>query len=347
MMAGNCHGHYELEQDQMSYTLYAKGQPISMHFGNGYFPIYNRPWLRNRVSLDHRRQVSERINPRTVSASFTSEVEYVRAQRDFDLLDAGTTEYPPGKGKSDPIFPKPHEAIPLTSWSRQVMFLKDDDPKGPNYFVIRDGFAGTPTKPSDCTFWFLANSMNRQGNVFHFDGQCKTDIDVFVSEPKDATPETGKFGHVNQPYRRLTGFDPKFFPEGKLREDQLFLRLKQPKGAGYMVALYPRLKQDDPSATMARLDSNTIRVETQTSKDIVYLSPFPSTFVGEGVKLQGTAVAVRKFKDGRIVVISTEGETRVEIGGRVISGIGPFEVTLKGNDRKTKTFANGASVEVK
>lgn len=347
MMAGNCHGHYELEQDQMSYTLYAKGQPISMHFGNGYFPIYNRPWLRNRVSLDHRRQISERIDPRTVNASFTPEVEYVRAQRDFDLLDTGTTEYPPERGQPDPIFPKPHESIPLTSWSRQVIFIKDGDPKGPNYFVIRDGFAGTPTKPSDCTFWFLANSMERQGNVFHFDGQCKADIDVFVSEPKEATPETGKFGHVNEPYRRLTGFDPKFFPEGKLREDQLYLRLKQQPGAGYMVALYPRLKQDDPAATMTRLDSNTIRVETQISKDIVYLSPFPSAYDAEGLKLQGTAIAVRTFKDGRTIVISAEGKTRVETGGRVISGTGPFEVTLKGNDRQTKTFADGASAEVK
>ena len=53
LMAGNCDGHYEWETEQMAYTLYAKGQPINLHFGNGYVPLFMRPWLRNRVSFDH------------------------------------------------------------------------------------------------------------------------------------------------------------------------------------------------------------------------------------------------------------------------------------------------------
>ena len=42
---------------------------------------------------------------------------------------------------------EPPESILLITWHRQVMFLKDQDPAGPNYFVIRDTFARRPTKP--------------------------------------------------------------------------------------------------------------------------------------------------------------------------------------------------------
>jgi len=44
----------------MAYTLTAKGQPINLHFNNAYVPMFFRPWLRNRVSIDHIVEESER-----------------------------------------------------------------------------------------------------------------------------------------------------------------------------------------------------------------------------------------------------------------------------------------------
>ena len=354
LFAGNCDGHCEWEADQMTYTLYAKGQPIHLHFGNGYFPMFCRPWLRNRVSFDHQFEPSERNETNTLAASFTPETEYARAFRNVDQLRPLKGEGPllDDKGRWSAEESKnwgahlEAEDIPLTTWFRQVMFLKDADPKGPNYFIVRDAFAGTPTKPTDLSLWFLANSMERKGDVFHFDGQCLVDLDVFVNEPKTFEPETGKYGHVQQPYRRLTGFDPKFFPEGKRREDQLLLRIKRPPGEGYMVVLYPRLKQDDPPAKFARLAPNAVKVETPLSTDYVFLSPWPFSFSDQKVKFEGLAGAVRLYNGGKVAVVGNEGHTEVHVGGKTIRGQGAFVVKLDGGKVESRTYTDGAKVEV-
>jgi hypothetical protein len=349
VMAGNCNGHYELETDQMCYTYYAKGQPINLHFGNGYFPIFNRPWLRNRVSIDHRREISERHDARTLTACFMPPAEYMRAAKDIDRLDAGASEYPPeyGSGIPDPVFPQPHEDIPLTTWHRQVLFLKDADPGGPNYFVLRDAFGGTPTKPTDLSLWFLASDMKREGNVFHYEGQCDVNMDVFVAEPAQFEPETGEFGHRQQPYGRHTGFDPKYHPDGKLGERQKFLRIKQPPGKGYMVVLYPRLKEGDPAAAFAALGENAVRIETPLATDYALVSPFGMTLKDERFEFTGTAGAVRFYRDGRIVVANCEGKAEAKVAGRTIAGEGAFVVTLDGPRVSKDTYSDGARVEVK
>lgn len=329
MLAGNCFGHYEIETDQMAYTLYAKGQPIHLHFGNGYFPMFVRPWLRNRVSIDHKWEIPERHEPRVEAVALGDSVDYVHAMKPIDQIQ-GRTEYPPERGQPDEhaLNPQPVEDIPLTEWRRQVAFLKDPDPRGPNYFVLRDSFTGTPTRPTDLSLWFLSNDMLREGDRFHFAGQCDVDMDVFVAEPVNAEIETGEYGHVQQPYGRRVGFDPNYHPDGKLGETQQLLRLKQPAGKGYLVVLYPRLKENDPEAVFTRLGQAAVRVETTLSTDYTFLNPYATRFEDERVRFEGMACSVRFFNSGTVSVINLDGTVNVRAGGHVVSGRGPFEVRL-------------------
>jgi len=352
--AGNCDGHYEWETDQMCYTLYAKGQPINLHFGNGYFTMFCRPWLRNRVSVDHMLEESERDITRMTATALTPEADYAHGVRDIDSIRPLKTEYPavnatamawlPEENQSWPQLPD-WQRIPMTNWHRQVLFLKDGDPKGPNYFVLRDTFAGAPSRPTDDSFWFLANSMTRNGNVYHFDGQCKVDMDVFVAQPTGVEPETGKYSHPDYPYGRFVGFDPKFFPGGKLQETQLFLRLKQPVGKGYLVVLYPRLKDGDPEATYTNPAEGVVKVTTPIATDYALLNSLPFSFTDERVNFHGTAGAVRFYKSGKITVINSEGKTEITVAGKTISGEGAFTVTLENG--KTLVLPVGAKVTVK
>ncbi|NCO34961.1 MAG: hypothetical protein AUJ92_22105 [Armatimonadetes bacterium CG2_30_59_28] len=78
----------------MAYSIYAKGQPIHLTFGNGYFPMYNRPWLRNRVSFDMKMEAPERNRIEVETVTFTPEVEYFRAVRETNQLLPMATEYP-------------------------------------------------------------------------------------------------------------------------------------------------------------------------------------------------------------------------------------------------------------
>ncbi|HOF88432.1 MAG TPA: hypothetical protein PLZ36_10060, partial [Armatimonadota bacterium] len=353
LYAGNCDGHYEWESDQMSYTLYAKGQPINLHFGNGYFPMFGRPWLRNRVSIDQKFEESERNVTAVTAAAFAPAMEYAHATRGIDSLRDVATEYPDldDKGNWTPAesanLANPFTRIPMTIWHRQVLFLKDTDPRGPNYFVLRESFSGTPTRPTDLSLWFLANSMTRAGDVFHFDGQCLVDMDVFVASPAGAEPETGQYGHRQQPYGRMVGFDPKFHPDGKLQETQLLLRLKQPAGKGYMVVLYPRLKEGDPAAKYAVLADGAVTVETPLSTDYVFANAHAFDFADARVTFKGTAGSVRFYTDGKIVVTNAEGAATYTVAGKTITGAGAFTVVIENGKATTSTQGEGAKVEVK
>lgn len=349
MMAGNCLGHYETT-DHMVYTLYAKGHPINLHFGNGYFPMFGRPWLRNGISVDHRVHWGyERLYAQVETAAFMPPLEYAHASLDIDELLDKCGEYPPDYGKPDPdpIKPQTAERMPLMTWHRQVVFVKDADPAGPNYFVIRDTFGGKPTKPTDDNFWFLANRMEKRGDVYHFDGQLPVDMDVFVNAPAGTEPETGKFGHVQQPYGRLVGDDLNYYPNKVRREDQLLLRLKQPAGEGYFVVLYPRLKDIDPAATFTSLGEHGVKVQTPLSTDYVVANSFPVTVKDDRMEFTGLAGAVRFYGDGKIVAVNNESEATIRVAGKTIVGRGAFTVTIAGDQVETKRYGEGAVVEVR
>ncbi len=353
MLAGDCHGHYEWEQDQMSYTLYAKGQPINLHFGNGYFPMFGRSWLRNRVSIDMSYEKSERNPTQVMTASFTPEAEYLRASRGIDMLRKLETEYPllNAKGawsddekKSWPAVPEWTE-IPMTLWYRQVIFMKDADPRGPNYFVIRDGFGGTPTRPTEVSYWMLSKEMQQEGDLFHFEGQADVNMDLFLHTPQGQAPETGEHSHVQQPYVRLVGFDPAYHPDGKLQERQQLIRWRQEPGDGYMVVLYPRLKENDPPATFTRLADSAVRIETPLSTDYVFLAPHPFDYADDRVAFSGLGGSIRFYKDGRTVIVNTDGDASFAVDGKRWSGTGAFMITLADGKAASTLHGEGASVQ--
>lgn len=364
LLAGKCFGHYEMETDHMVYSIYAKGQPIHLSFGNGYFPMFNRPWLRNRISFGtHMIEAPERNRIEVTDASFSPQVEYFHAERETDQLLPYEGEYPMlnDKGlqwaaeentrfaKTIEQWDSPDRFMPMTVWHRQMLFLKDADPKGPNYFVLRDNFSGVPTKETDLSLWFLAKQMTENAGVYHFDGQCDVDMDVFVATPAAGSfkPHTDKYGHVQQPYGRLVGFDPKYFPDGKLREDQLLLRVHQPPGNGYLVVLYPRLKENDPPAKFERLAESVVRVETPLSTDTVFADFKPVKFANDQLSFEGVAGAVRQFKSGKIAVVNSEGACEVKVAGKTVTGRGAFVVEIDGAAAKVTWRADGAEASIR
>lgn len=348
MMAGNTLGHYE-STDHMVYTLYAKGHPIHLHFGNGYFPMFGRPWLRNGISVDHRVHWGyERNFARVETAAFTPQTDYAHAALDIDELLMPCGEYPTpyGEPDPDPVNTSVREQIPLMTWRRQVLFLKDANPAGPNYFVLRDSFTGRPVKPTDLNLWFLANAMRREGDVFHFDGQLPVDMDVFVHTPANPEPHTDTFGHVQQPYRRLTGDNLDYYPDGVRQERQTLLRLEQPPGEGYLVVLYPRLKEDDPPAAYTRLGEHAVKVETPLSTDYIVLNSYPAKLQSDDVFVRSRSAAVRLYRDGRIHVVNHEGEAEIRVAARHIAGHGPFSVELSDGRAQITRHDDNAVVDV-
>lgn len=354
LRAGDCDGHYEWETDQLIYTLYAKGSPINLTFGNGYFPMFCRPWLRNRVSFDMKFETSERNETRVDAVALGGTVEYARAWRDVDQLRPLNSEYPQldekrkwtvNERENWGAFPEGIENIPLTTWHRQIMFLKDPDPKGPNYFVINDGFGGTPTRPTDVNFWFLATDMTRDGNVLHYTGQCDVNMDVYIHTPETFTPHTDSYGHQQQPYGALFKHDLDYYPNGKRWEEQMLLRIRQAPGKGYMTVLYPRLKENDPPAAYKRLADNVVEITTPSGTDVVLMATWPFSYKEKRFSFQGRAAAIRWLKDGSIVVRNAEDTISLSIAGKTVTGEGPFEVVIKNGEITRQSIPEGSRLE--
>lgn len=344
------------ESYQMAYTLYAKGQPIQICFGDGHDPVFNRPWLRNRVSIDHKLDVSGRNTSNPPVAFFLPEIEYMRAARDIDRIRPIVAEYPEPAGKGTAWSeaeldawrrPRPDEDISKTGWHRQVFFLKDADPRGPNYFILRDAFGGAPARPTDLSLWFLANTMQRNGNMFHYDGQFEVDMDVFVCTPRTFEPETGRYGPPQWARERYADLDAGRFPGGKLPESQLFLRVKQPPAEGYMVVLYPRLKRDDPPAVFTRLADSVVKIETAASTDVVFASPDPFEYEDDELRFHGTAAAVRfNKKSDKIVAVNCEGKVEIAVAGKTVTGEGAFALRMKKGKVVSVMLLKGAKYDV-
>src|SRR5208337_4129577 len=75
------------------------------------------------------------------------------------------------------------ESVPSQAWTRRVVFVKDTDPLGPNYFLLSDTFQAT--LPTQCNLWGLAESLKLDGDHAHFAGKYGVDLEAYLLAPHD------------------------------------------------------------------------------------------------------------------------------------------------------------------
>ncbi len=156
-------------------------------------------------------------------------------------------------------------------WTRRFVFVKDADPLGHNYLVIRDDLAGNSELDPSLNLWALADKIDLKGQVAIYTGQHGVDLHGYIAEPAVFAPQTRTVGHP-------CGFAfSKHYQEtfGKpFREDQIQVRIPQAKrGGGYFVALVP-VKQGEPAPRFETAAGGTaIRVIFADRTDTVTLLP--------------------------------------------------------------------------
>lgn len=199
-------------------------------------------------------------------------------------------------------------------WDRQVLFLKDADPLGPNYFVLRDSTTGQGT----ANYWLWLNTkrdgpqpdvpanletsrtLDRQalpptlqiGNdVVHAIGEHDVDLDVWFAPPnperlpkleiKELTVATVK-GLPNDSWTSWDG--------GKTT--QLGLHLIQPRGEALVSLLYPRLRNEPAPQLTSLADGKVVKVVHALGTDYAFLALEPFEFADGPVQFNGTAGAI-------------------------------------------------------
>jgi len=234
-----------------------------------------------------------------------------------------------------PEWPKvTKEGKPGVKWRRQVLFVRDTEPAGVNYFVLRDTVTGG--QPTMWQFWTVSEKMGTpdqisdreafladapgnktteprqlpQSDRYTAAGQFDVDVEFYIAEPTDAPRHTLRFGVPTHAYASLTGF----------QEYQDLLHLQRPDNGAYFVVIYPRRQKEEVPQFATMDDGKIIKVSGRFGSDLCFLSEEPINVSAEGAKFEGTAGSVQDRNDG--VVLSLGAKGRVAYQDYSISGDG-------------------------
>jgi hypothetical protein len=202
----------------------------------------------------------------------TPQADYARMERQVGFLHRVPFMLAEPHGKDVFDDTTCHEKVVLKQpfrWTRQYAFVKDADPMGHNYLVMRDDLAGNTELDPSLNLWALADKVAVNKQTAIYTGQYGVDLHCYIAEPASFTPHTRLLGH-NNGFGFAKGFQEKF---GKpFREDQTQLRIPQSKrDGGYFVAIVP-VKQGEPAPEFSTVaGGNAIQVKFPDRTDTILL----------------------------------------------------------------------------
>ncbi len=274
---GRMHQHYDY--DEGSFILWGKGQPLCEDFA-----YYGRA-----PAADHSR----------VDDGFPEDLGNEGQIREFA---AGAADYLRGE---------------RAGWHRQLLFAKDDDPLGPNYFVVRDSVLSG--READWRVWIATDdALDLSANPTRAKGRFDADLVVFLVEGPEAKP-------TSQQITRRTlasGFDT-------METTQRSLQWKMTPDQPITVVLYPVMK-DQPTPTFTVLPGGrVVRIASSYGTDYVWLGLEAFQFSGEGLEVRGKAGVVQVRPKGTRISLPRRG--RAAFRGKALENRadGPTTVSQK------------------
>ncbi len=235
MIAGRNHSHYF--NDSGSITIWGKGSELC---DEDSYQFRRNPVSREAHSMPDK--------PTTLNEERVMAMQEFSTTKDFD--------YTSGIRRG---------------WQRQIAFVKDTDPQGPNYFVIAD----TLNAKSVPTIWRLfirAAQATVNGQTVTVTGKEDVDMDVIFVSPNALTPEI-KTDHIAVPLAA----------NGTL-----------------LTVVYPRLRTDKPPQVTPLANGKGVKVVTPSGTDFILLNPEPFTFNEGNVTFTGKA-GLFKLRDGKLI----------------------------------------------
>jgi hypothetical protein len=272
---GRLHQHYDY--DEGSFILWGQGQPLCEDFG-----YYGRAPAADHSRVDD--GFGEQLgNEGRIEEFATGAVDYLRGHR--------------------------------AGWHRQILFVKDDDPRGPNFFVVRDSV--TSGRPYDWRVWVAAAEPPAvTANPVRVKGRLGADLVVFFAEPAQPLLAT-------QAATRRSGASGFGSPEST----QHALHLKSPSDQPVNAVLYPVGKDQPTPRFTALAGGRGIKVESCYGTDFVLLGLEAFRFQGEGIDFDGKAGAVQVRPRGVRVSLPCRG--KVSCQGKVVENPGGGRTTTR------------------
>jgi len=191
------------------------------------------------------------------------------------------------------------------TWTRRFVFVKDADPLGHNYLVIRDDLAGNSELAPCLNLWCLADRLDLNGQTAIYKGSYDVDLHCYLAEPAAFQPRTRKLANPCQ-FAFARHFKPTF--GDRPFEEQIQLQIPQAKpGGGYFVALVP-LRRGEAAPRFATLPGgNAIRVTFPDRVDTIVLRTGGGAIELDGRKLSSPALLLVR-RGGQQEIVDLAGK---------------------------------------
>ena len=255
---GKMHQHYDF--DEGSFILWGKGRPLCEDFG-----YYGRAPAADHSRIDDGFYEALGVEGKIQEFAAGESVDYLRGERH--------------------------------GWHRQILFVKDRDPLGPNYFLIRD--AVVSGRDFDWRAWIATDERPAaEGNPVRAKGRFGVDLAVFFLTP------TGKV--TGEEITRTAGTAG--WGHDRRTTSQHSLELKQVAAdQPVCVVLYP-LMADQPTPKFTALaDGRAVKIVHSFGTDYAMLGLQRFRFEQENIVFDGKAAAIQVRRDGTRLSLPRRG----------------------------------------
>jgi len=254
--------HDHYDYDEGSFILWGKGKPLCEDFG-----YYGRAPASDHNRVDRGKQDKGAAEIKETANG--AQADYVRSE--------------------------------LAGWQRQILFVKDQDCRGPNYFVVRDTLNND--QPADWRLWLATDvaPATNSSEPIRVQGRFGVDLAVYFLETSDGMLSTETLSRKNP----ASGFKDRM-------ANQLSLHLKLKPHATVVAVLYPIL-HGQPTPRFTRLANGAgVKIESSFGTDYAFLGLDLFEFKQDLVAFRGRSGAIQVRPAGARMTLTTEGEMQFQ-----------------------------------
>lgn len=344
------------DANQGDFIIYAKGAPLTamsifayaMRQQPEFVKAYNEFGWHSRVRFG--KQTDDGGWPGGGNSSgvhrhfFSDSVDYLK----------GVGDYSSKFLRPDDSTARDLSAPDALRWTRQVIFLKDSDVDGPNYFVFRDSYRSLHGDPKLLPeTWWYQRTLGKKDQVksnntgFEYASQWGPKMSVRFLQPKEVVIESRQVHAEGPQYNYLAkAWNSAGSPTVKkgndvLAVDEMTINAAGPMPGGQdaLVIIFAR-GAGEADAKSENLGDGVARVTTARGTDYVFAHPDGITFKNDNVSFQGVAGAVRILAN-EVHLSVTEGAGKVSYKGYTLKAGQPATRVVSKAD-----IAKGGAAEV-
>lgn len=196
------------------------------------------------------------------------------------------------------------------AWQRQVAFVKDADPLGPTFFLLRD--THDADSPATWRLWLTVSSVRIHAEGASVEGTEDVDLDIFIHD-------AGRLGLKTETGTQKVTCGYRDGKEGPLENTQTALLAALPGRGAVVALLYPRLKTQPAPKVAWSADGRMAEVASAAGTDYVLVATETQEAISAArdVSLQGTVGAVQVRPQTVTLTLGAAGKLR--IGDRTLA----------------------------